>query len=251
MSVMFGMRNVLIQRVAVLALVGLGLSACAELVKDEQPAWVNPQAAGDAPPPVPTLVEPIPIVEGLVTASAGGGCSVARVASGGDLPLTADEARAAYACLSPQTAATYAGSSHLLTRNHVQWSRVDTAPFQIAALDDRYAAVFANGRALSQNPDNLHKDRGYDIGSVLAVSSFGVDAQGGVQAGPLVFVEKMSPGFAPIQGNWRYTIVDPAGVVDAVTNGKNADSISMCVDCTHKDADRLYLSLLHNGQVPL
>ena len=237
----------------VLALVlTAGLTGCADLWKDEQPSLLQP-AATPAPEANPAP-EPIPVVEGLVTrstAAEAARCTLVRTSAADEGRLTEEEAQAAFACLSADLAGTYGASPHLLTRQFTGWMRMDRTPFEVAALENRYVAVFANERALSQDPENLHQDRGYDVGATLAAVTFSVDPDGVLELGPLVFVEKMAPGYTPLKGNWRYTFVGPQGEVEAVTKGRNAEEITLCAECTHEDADRLYLSLLNNGQIPL
>jgi len=227
----------------------LGMTGCAGLLEDSQPSLLPPVETTATDTVLPA--EPVAIVEGLVETSGDGTCSVTRLADSGDGTLTAEEAQAGFACLSASLPAIYGASPHVLTRQFGDWARVDRAPFEVAALENRYAAVYANERALSEDLGNLHRDRGYHVGATLAAVTFSVEPGGALTLGPLVFVEKMPPGYTPLQGNWRYTFVGPKGDVQAVTMGTKAEEITLCAECTHNEADLLYLSLLNNGQIPL
>ncbi len=226
-----------------------GLTGCV-LWQDEQPSLLQSTAG----PAATIQADPVPAVEGLVAMSGAEGapvCTLVQPSSAGEAGLTEEEAQAGFACLSAGLAGTYGAGVHLLAREFTGWKRVDRVPFEVAALDNRYAAVFANPRALSQDPENTHRDRGYDVGATLAVVTFSAGPDGALELGPLVFIEKMMPGYTPLKGNWRYTFVGPQGDIQAVTGGVNSADITLCADCTHEDADRLYLSLLNNGQIPL
>ena len=224
------------------------LAGCTDLMKDETVSHAVPDKPSAF---VPAPVEPVALEDGLVATAPGADGTAVCTVAGGDAGLTEVQAQAAFACLAGGLTATFADSSHHLARQFAAWTRVDRAPFKVAALDGRYAAVYANPRALTADTVRVGLDRAFAAGSTLAIPSFSVAGDGTVEPGPLYLVEKMQPGFDPLRGNWRYTRIATDGTIEAVSNGRNADTITLCAECTHEDADRLYLSLLNNGQLPL
>ncbi len=189
--------------------------------------------------------------ETLVSAQAASSCTVLRLAGGdGNAVPTDEELRAAFTCIHAALTPAFGASGHVLVRNFAGWTRVTSTPFASAALGGRHGVVFANARALGTESSDEHFDRGFPVGATLAVATFGVAEDGGVEGGPLILVEKMEPGFFALQGNWRYTIVEPDGQVAAVTRGVNDADVPVCADCTHSQADLFYASLLNNGMAP-
>ncbi len=158
--------------------------------------------------------------------------------------------RAAYSCIQGQMASVYRASGHVLVRDFNTWTRITGTPFSSDAIGGRYGVVYANGRTLGHDLPVNHFDRGFAVGSTLAVSTFTITEDGTVEGGPLIFVEKMEPGFFALQGNWRYTIVGTDGRVEAATRGANEESVSICVGCTHSQSDLLYATLLNDGIAP-
>lgn len=231
------------------------LGACVERAYLSDDRWRKDAAVdADAPaqPAVSVAAEPGTVLEVDASLAVSDGplsCSIPRLsAETGE--VNAAELRAAYACLEALTAPAYDASGHVLVQRFSAWPRLTATPFFSDALGDRYGVVFANGRALGRESSDEHFDRGFPVGATLAVSTFTLSPDGLAEVGPLVLVEKMEPGFFALQGNWRYTMVEPDGRVAAVTRGANGEGVTICAECTHSQADLFYASLLNDGVAP-
>lgn len=189
---------------------------------------------------------------GDATASAlnSGTCVIPRLSETDSGEPTASELRDAFACIRAHLDLEFSKSGHVLVRGYSGWTRVTATPFFSDAIGDRYGVVYANARALGRGGRINHFDRGFAVGSTLAVPTFTVLPGGRVEGGPLILVEKMEPGFFALQGNWRYTIVDADGHIAATTRGANEENVSICADCTHSQSDLLYVTLLNDGLEP-
>ncbi|RVU37844.1 hypothetical protein EOI86_00640 [Hwanghaeella grinnelliae] len=183
-----------------------------------------------------------------ISASDYDACVIQRL-SGGDEP-TASELRDAFTCIGASLNLSFSKSGHILARSYSNWTRVTSTPFFSEAIGDRYGVVYANARALGLDGPINHFDRGFPVGSTLAIPTFTLSEEGKVAGGPLILVEKMEPGFFALQGNWRYTIVAADGHIVAATRGGNEEDVSICADCTHSQTDLLYATLLNDGIEP-
>lgn len=237
------------------------VSACAERAyladegwRADVPGLSKGQSAAFGPVPADSD-DKAPVEEAadgaVVSLSPSGYCTIESLAAGtADAIPAAGELRAAYACLQGAIHTALRSSGHVLARQFSEWTRVTATPFLSEQIGGRYGVVYANARALDQAGQVNHFDRGFAVGSTLAVSTFEVGDGGRVEQGPVIFVEKMEPGFFALQGNWRYSVIDPDGGIVAVTRGINAEDVAICADCTHSQADLLYASLLNDGVAP-
>ncbi len=69
------------------------------------------------------------------------------------------------------------------------------------------------------------------VGTTTAKPSFTVGKHGKVTLGPIFFMEKMTKGFDPSGGDWRYAMVMPGGSLFGLTGGKNSDGMKFCKEC--------------------
>ena len=75
------------------------------------------------------------------------------------------------------------------------------------------------------------------VGAMVVKDSFSLAASGGLARGPLFTMEKMTPGFFPAGGDWRYTMIMPNGKVFGSTNGEGSAAVAFCAEC-HKQAGK-------------
>lgn len=236
------------------------LSGCAERAYLADDGWrgtVTAVSSGEpqasATVPVGAEIESVienQIDDATVQTLNSGACVIPRLSEADSGEPTASELRDAFACIRPHLDLAFSKSGHVLVRGYSGWTRVTGTPFLSEAIGDRYGVVYANARALGRSDPINHFDRGFAVGSTLAVPTFTVLQGGIVEGGPLILVEKMEPGFFTLQGNWRYTIVDANGHVAAATRGANEENVSICPDCTHSQSDLLYVTLLNDGHEP-
>lgn len=126
--------------------------------------------------------------------------------------------------------AAYAKSGWRSVNGYQSWLNVAKAPYQSGTHGGRYVNNYADSHgdyryAMYENAGVM------PLGSTLAKDSFVVKSNGKASIGPLFVMEKMSAGFNPESGDWRYTLIMPNGNVVGTTNGKNASAVAFCNDC--------------------
>ncbi|MCH7693206.1 MAG: cytochrome P460 family protein [Proteobacteria bacterium] len=144
--------------------------------------------------------------------------------------ITPAEARAAYKCLIGEMTASYAKAGLKTVSGYTGWTRVNTSPYQSATHGNRYVNNYADKHA-AQRYTKFEKAGLMPAGSVIAKDSFAVRPDGSTAVGPLFVMEKMTAGFSPKTGNWRYTLIMPNGAVIGTTKGKGAASVKFCAEC--------------------
>ena len=144
--------------------------------------------------------------------------------------ITPAEARAAYKCLIGEMTAGYAKAGLKTVGGYTGWTRVNTSPYQSATHGGRYVNNYANKHAAARYT-KFEKAGRMPAGSVIAKDSFAVRPDGSTSAGPLFIMEKMTAGFSPKTGNWRYTMIMPNGAVFGTTKGKGAATVKFCAEC--------------------
>ena len=149
--------------------------------------------------------------------------------AGGNAELTDAEAVKVYECLSGEMKSAYAKSDHPVAKNFLSYRRYSTQPYISATHGGRYVHNYANstGRAYGafENAGELPK------GTILAKPSFSVNGKGQASLGPLFIMTKMSEGWNPDSGDWRYTMIMPNGSVVGTTKGKGAGNVKFCIGC--------------------
>jgi len=169
----------------------------------------------------------------------GRGAAIMVGPEGGE-PLSDDEARAAHDCASPALSAAYARSGNVSAASYLDWANYSTAPYLSSTHGNRYVNNYAN--PIGGNYGQYEKGGELPVGTVLAKDSFVVNARGTVMIGALSLMEKMSPGFNPKFGDWRYTMILPDGTAIGTTGGAGAEKVAFCAGC-HGTVDQIQDSL--------
>ncbi len=135
-----------------------------------------------------------------------------------------------YKCLIGEMTARYAKAGLKTVSGYTGWTRVNTSPYQSATHGSRYVNNYANKHA-ARRYTKFEKAGLMPAGSVIAKDSFAVRPDGSTSLGPLFVMEKMTAGFSPKAGNWRYTMIMPNGAVVGTTRGKGAANVKFCAEC--------------------
>jgi hypothetical protein len=137
----------------------------------------------------------------------------------------------------------YSKSGAKSAREYASGSRFSSRSYVSDTHGGRYVNNYANDTAKAAYAK--FEDVGTaPVGSVLAKDSFSANANGTLAAGPLFLMVKMSAGFAPDSGDWKYSMIMPDGSVFGVTNGVNSDGMKFCEDCHAAVEDQDYLFFL-------
>jgi len=156
------------------------------------------------------------------------------------LALEPVEASSLYASLKARMREAYLPSRHPAAEHYQDWRRYTAAPFLSSPHGNRYVSVYADAdaeRAGGLDPAGTHPE-----GATIAMDSFTVTRDGLVAPGALFVMEKMAPGFNPVGGDWRYTMILPDGTVFGTTHGPGSEAVRFCVAChlAAEDNDRIH-----------
>ncbi len=124
----------------------------------------------------------------------------------------------------------YAKAGVTTVGGYTGWTRVNTSPYQSATHGSRYVNNYADKKA-ARRYTKFEKAGSMPAGSVIAKDSFAVRPDGSTALGPLFVMQKMTAGFSPKTGNWRYTMIMPNGTVVGTTKGKGSASVKFCAEC--------------------
>ena len=145
------------------------------------------------------------------------------------MELTNAEAANAYDCVIGQLKVAYAKSGDPVAAQYLGWRRYSKVAYQSSTHGGRYVQNYANAKGRAYG---LFERAGVmPVGTVLAKDSFGVGGGGHVAPGPMFIMEKMNNGFNKASGDWKYTMITPAGAVFGATNGKNSAGMQFCAEC--------------------
>jgi hypothetical protein len=158
----------------------------------------------------------------------------ADVDAGGGADLTDDEALAVYDCAKAEMAESYAKADIAAVRNYQNWASFSTVPYRSRAHSRRYVNNYANDIAA---PAYGKYGSGGSLpeGSVIVKDSFVVTEEGRLVFGSLGIMEKMTKGFNPQGGDWRFVFVLPDGRLFGSTNELDEYTVDFCQEC-HLDA---------------
>ena len=156
--------------------------------------------------------------------------------------VSTEEAKKIQAALMDSWPKQYRGGKHWVAgKNWNKWALFSKAPYQASTHGDRYVVNFANPIAAKVygQYDRLRK---MPAGGTIAKPSFIISADGKARPGPLFIMEKMTQGWNPATGDWRYAMIMPGGKTFGVTRGVNAAGVKFCQDCHvgAKDNDHLF-----------
>ncbi len=145
------------------------------------------------------------------------------------LPLEPVEAASLYPSLKARMRAAYMPSRHAAAEHYQDWRRYTAAPFLSSPHGNRYVSVYAD--ATAERAGGLNPADTLPEGATIAMDSFTVTRDGLVAPGALFVMEKMAPGFNPVGGDWRYTMILPDGTVFGTTHGRGGEAVRFCVAC--------------------
>jgi class 3 adenylate cyclase len=149
--------------------------------------------------------------------------------------LEAADAYTIYERIQADMAAVYRRSNNELAGRYQSWRRYNVTPYLSAQHGRRFVNNYGNSSAAAYAK---FEDAGFlPAGLVIAKDSFEVRENGDVVTGPLAIMEKMSDGFDPDGGNWRYTMILPNGNVFGTTGGAHSERVDFCGTC-HKRAQK-------------
>ena len=134
-----------------------------------------------------------------------------------------------YQDLVDQLVAGYRPTGHPVARDYRAWRRYNTAPYLSATHGNLYINNYANEIARAYG--EFENAGVLPVGSIIAKDSFVVLRNGEGRPGPLFVMEKMPKGFNYVSGNWRYTQINPDGVLFGETHGDDAERVEYCIGC--------------------
>lgn len=193
------------------------------------------------------LAAAVPAPAALI-GDAGPPCVVERLqiepaADSREIELTDEEAGAIQACLLDDMKTAFAGVGDPAAEGFTSFATFSKRPYRTAAHGSRFVMNYANAIAATEY-GKWEKAGVFPVGSVLVKSSFGIDPNGVATVGPLALMEKMKRGFAPLSGDWKYSLIEPDGEIVGVTGGEFEGRIAYCNICHRRRADDDYLYFL-------
>ncbi|MEE8171942.1 MAG: cytochrome P460 family protein [Alphaproteobacteria bacterium] len=152
--------------------------------------------------------------------------------------LAPEKAEEIYDALLDRMVAGYAKSG-LDKIDYRAWRRLNSAPY----ISDQHGARFVNVYINNKSDDffTASDEQPMAVGSVVIKDSISAVESGGVSRGPLFTMEKMSPGFAPDFGDWRYTMIMPNGKLFGMSGGAGSRAVEFCGECHLQVAERDHL----------
>jgi len=156
--------------------------------------------------------------------------------------IEAADAYTIYERIRADMAAAYRRSNSEVAERYQSWRRYNVTPYLSSLHGRRFVNNYGNSRAEAYAK---FEDAGsLPVGSVVAKDSFEVRENGDVVTGPLAIMEKMSDGFDPGGGNWRYTMILPNGSVFGTTGGVHSERVVFCGSCHRSAEENDYLFFL-------
>jgi hypothetical protein len=119
------------------------------------------------------------------------------------------------------------------------WYNAAKTPYVSDTHAGRYVNNFVNARGAAEYAK--FEDGGLmPIGTVIAKDSFGFNAKGKAEIGPIFIMEKMAAGNYADTADWRYSMIMPDGNIFGVTKGINAAGMTFCHECHEAAEDNDY-----------
>lgn len=140
-----------------------------------------------------------------------------------------EEALALYDIVSSALQAGYARSGHAVAAMYQTWRRYNSVPYLSRAHGNHYLNNYAN--PIAKNYGAFEQAGKLPVGSIIAKDSFSVTESGEILLGSLFVMEKMPEGFNYVTGDWRYTQIQPEGVLFGETKGEGSDRVEYCIAC--------------------
>jgi len=143
--------------------------------------------------------------------------------------LTGDEAKAVYECIAADLHKGYAtGDKRWIPAEFVNdyrgWTLASGFPAAPGFHGERFLVTWVNAAGADEYL-KYAEDPSIPAGTVIAKESFGVNAAGKVEKGPLFLMQKVEAGVSPQTDDWYYMMVAPNGAPMAV------EVVSACSDC--------------------
>jgi len=150
------------------------------------------------------------------------------------------DAAAMYDRVAAEMAAGYALEDGNTARSYQSWERFNTSPYTSSTHGKRYVNNYGN--ALAREYGAYEKAAALPQGAILAKDSFTVTKTGHPVPGPLFIMEKMSPGFSYVSGDWRYSMIMPDGSLFGTTNAEGSERVEFCISChlARESTDHLF-----------
>ena len=143
--------------------------------------------------------------------------------------LTPAEAEQIYSLIRGALGKGYRLSELNVGREYQHWKRYNTAPYMSVTHGNHYLNNYANSVAARYG--RFEEAGTFPVGSVLAKDSFTMTESRGIVLGPLFVMEKMSPGFNYVTGDWRFAQILPDGTLLGETNGRQSERVEYCIGC--------------------
>lgn len=151
----------------------------------------------------------------------------------GGAKLNDEEAETVYQCILRDLSEAYARSGIPAAQNYLEWTRFSTLPYRSKGHENRYLNNYANDIA-AEDYGQYGAKLPLPVGSILAKDSFVSNKGGRIVLGALTLMEKMPPGFAPENGDWKFTMILPDGRIMGMSGEDDEVAIEFCAECHHK-----------------
>jgi len=143
--------------------------------------------------------------------------------------LRAAELAALHDCIVEAMRPAYARSGHRDAADFLDWELASSGFYRSATHGGRYVANYVDGPGSTYGA--FEEAGPQPAGTRVAKPSFTLSLDGLLRLGPLFLMEKMPAGFSSDTGDWRYSMILPAGTVVGLTGGTGAERVGFCADC--------------------
>lgn len=156
-----------------------------------------------------------------------------------DQVISETDLEVAYDCISSVMLDYYQLSNLNVSYKYRDWTKVNDISFYAPANDFGWANIYVNDKAKKYAANKYISD--FEIGGIIVKESFTFDIKGGVDSGPLFFMEKMKPGYNPSSNDWKFVEVNLDGSFSE-TGGQNSELTQRCIQChkRRKQSDFLF-----------
>ncbi len=154
--------------------------------------------------------------------------------------LSGERAEGVYRSIRYQLSADYAESGDPVAIQYQRWRRYNTSPYRSRAHGNQFVNNYVNDTGAAYGA--FEEVGVLPAGTMVAKDSFIVTEAGEIKTGSLFLMEKMPPGFAPEDGDWRYMEIAHDGSVVGLSGSRTANAVVFCATCHNKAAkyDRLF-----------
>jgi hypothetical protein len=147
--------------------------------------------------------------------------------------LSPQRAEEIYRAIRSNLQAAYALSGDIATKEYAAWRRFNSHPYRSAT----HGELFVNnyGNDLARSYGEYENGGAMPAGAIIVKDSFIMTTEGDIQTGPFALMEKMPTGFDPVNGDWRYMLIDSRGEVQGISGGYGSERVAFCGAC-HRTA---------------